>query len=316
MNGFKKLSLGMSLLIFLAAFGLHAEENQSSTSSSKVKASDLGVKQQEQKDIDEEITNARLRASTGSKSKISLQTDFAYSGGTFSEPFGKTRPKLSAGPIVPNYTALSGNIAAKYRATDRGSINVGSGIGLTTPGYEEQRWEIQDPYLTYTYVFKVGNVQNVLSSSLTVHSAKNNLDAKNTYSVDFTHTALMSFDGSGWQVGLATTTGQEIYSSYLAYNSDEDQGNARAALSYFAFYPFTEYAFNDTYSFRTVYRGFEYFSNRESFNVYKWKEATQSMGLGVAITRDIYLYPNIQWVWRDIRADKTNVALSANINFF
>lgn len=309
MNGFKKLNLGMSILIFLAAFGLHAEENQSSTSSNKVKASDLGVKQQEQKDIDEEITNARLRASTGSKSKISLQTDFAYSGGTFSEPFGKTRPKLSAGPILPAYTALSGNIAAKYRATDRGSINIGSGIGLTTPGYEGQRSELQDPYLTHTYVFKVGNVQNVLSSSLTVHSAKDNLDAKNTYSVDFTHTALWSFDGSGWQVGLATSIGQEGYSEF-------SEDNAQAGLNSIAFYPFTEYAFNDMYSFRTVYRGMTFYSNRDAANTYKWIESTQSMGLGVALTRDLYLYPNIQWVWRDIRADKTNVALSANINFF
>lgn len=307
----------MSLLIFLAAFGLHAEENQSSTSSSKVKASDLGVKQQEQKDIDEEITNARLRASTGSKSKISIQTDFGYNGGSFSNPFGKTRPNiLRSGPITPAYTALSGNIAGKYRATDRGSVSIGSGVGLTTPGHDGQRSELQDPYLTHTYVFKVGNVQNVLSSSLTAHSAKDNLDAKNTFSIDFTHTALWSFDGSGWQVGLASSVGQEGYSSYLSYNSDEDQGNARASLNSIAFYPFTEYAFNDMYSFRSVYRGMTFYSNRSAFNTYKWIEATQSMGLGIALTRDLYLYPNIQWVWRDIRADKTNVALSANINFF
>lgn len=298
----------MSLLIFLAALGLRAEENQSA-SSSKVKASDLGVKSEEQKDIDEELTNARLRASTGSKSKISLQTDFAYNGGTFSEPFGKTRPKLSAGPIVPDYTALSGNIAAKYRATDRGSVNLGSGVGLTTPGYEGQRWELQDPYVAHTYVFKVGKVQNVLTSMLTVHSAQGNLDAKNNYSIDFTHTALWSFDGSGWQVGIATSIGQEGYSGYTDKNAD-------AGLNSIAFFPFTEYAFNDKYSFRSVYRGMTFYSNRDAFNTYKWIESTQSMGLGVALTRDLYLYPNIQWVWRDIRADKTNVALSANLNFF
>ena len=42
----------------------------------------------------------------------------------------------------------------------------------------------------------------------------------------------------------------------------------------------------------------------------------QSMGIGMAVTRDIYLYPNVQFLPLDMRSDLTNVGMSANISFF
>jgi hypothetical protein len=40
----------------------------------------------------------------------------------------------------------------------------------------------------------------------------------------------------------------------------------------------------------------------------------QSAGLGISVTRDIYLYPNVQFIPEDVRSDRTNVGVSANIN--
>lgn len=309
MNGFKKLNLGMSILIFLAAFGLHAEENQSSTSSNKVKASDLGVKQQEQKDIDEEITNARLRASTGSKSKISIQTDMSYIGASIYSPFAKQRPDLSPGSDTED-VKLSGNISGKYRIGDSDAINVGSGMALLTPGYDGQRGQIENPYISYGRVFKSGNLQNVLSVSATNFTAERVKKQKRTFDVSLSHTVLGNLSqASKWQVGISSVIGTYVYSEFNAENAGK-------LNSYLGLYPFAEYEFSDSYSFRTVYRGVTFYTTRDNTANYLWDEATQSMGLGITITRDIYLYPNVQWVWRDIRADKTNVALSANINFF
>ena len=37
---------------------------------------------------------------------------------------------------------------------------------------------------------------------------------------------------------------------------------------------------------------------------------------GVKVTRDIFLYPNVQFVPDQLRSKQTNVALSTNINMF
>jgi hypothetical protein len=301
----KKLNLGMNLIVILAAFGLQAEEQ----STSKVKASDLGVKTEAQKDIDDEITNARLRATTGSKSKISIQTDMAYTGGSINKPIDKMRPELSPGSISEDYTKLSGSISGKYRINDNDSVNIGSGVGLLTPGFEGQRGQIENPYISYGKVFKSSGLQNVFSFSVTNYTSEASIKKNRTFELSVAHTILANLSDSKWQAGIVGAMDYEMYSSY-------DESNQGALHTDIALFPFAEYAFTDKYSFRTVYRGMTFYTVRDASDTYKWDEATQSMGFGMALTRDIYLYPNVQWVWRDIKADKTNVALSANINFF
>lgn len=261
-------------------------------------------------DIDDEITNSRLRASTGSKSAYSVQTDFSFSGGSVFKPFGPTRPKLSPGPIFERNTKLTGNISGKYRFNQNNHINVGTGIGVVTPGFSTQEFQIENPYLSFSNVFGTGETQHVLSASVLKYSAKELVEsAALNYELGFFYTYLINSTSSGWQGGLVFLFNHEIYSQYLQANSEE-------TLNTVGVYPFAEYEFNDVYSFRTVYRGASFFSSRNDFNKYVWDEATQSLGLGITITRDIYLYPNVQWVWRDINLDKTNLSLVANINFF
>jgi hypothetical protein len=38
------------------------------------------------------------------------------------------------------------------------------------------------------------------------------------------------------------------------------------------------------------------------------------MGIGYSVTRDIYLYPNLQFAPEQISAQHTNVAINATIN--
>lgn len=263
-----------------------------------------------EKDIDTEITNSRLRASTGSKSPFSIQTDFSYSGGSVFKPLGPTRPKLSPGPIFERNTKITGNISGKYRFNENNHINVGTGVGIVTPGFSGQEFQIENPYFSYSNLFGRRSSQHVFSFSLVKYSAKELVsESALAYELGFFYTYLLNISASGWQLGLVGLFMNEIYSQYKESNDEE-------TLNTVGIYPFVEFEFNPRYSFRTVYRGGSFYSNRRDFNKYSWDEATQSLGVSITITRDIYLYPNLQWVWRDIRLDKTNVALLANINFF
>jgi hypothetical protein len=264
----------------------------------------------EEKDIDSEITNSRLRASTGSKSRLSVQTDFSYSGGSVFKPLGPTRPKLSPGPISERNTKVTGNISAKYRLNENNHLNLGTGVGVIRPGFSGQEMQVENPYLSYSNLFGREETQHVLSASLLKYTSKELVDSSAlAYEASFYYTYLLNLSKSGWQTGVVFVYSHEIYSKYTEVNSED-------TLNTLGLYPFVEYEFNPTYSFRTVYRGMGFYSNRKNYNDYVWDEATQSLGIGVTLTRDIYLYPNLQWVWRDIRLDKTNVSLVANINFF
>lgn len=264
----------------------------------------------ESSDIDDEIKNSRLRASTGSKSRLSIQTDFSYSGGSVYKPFGPTRPKLSPGPIFERNTKLTGNISAKYRFNENNHVNMGTGIGVTTPGFSSSEWQIENPYFSFSNLFGLSSSQHVLSVSALKYTPKELVEDLNIdYELSFYYTYLHNFGDSGWQGGLVFLFSHQIYREFSELNSEETLNTA-------GLYPFTEYEFNSVYSFRTVYRGVSFFSNRKDFNNYIWDEATQSLGVGITINRDMYLYPNLQWVWRDIRLDKTNLSLVANINFF
>lgn len=261
-------------------------------------------------DIDNEIKNARLRAATGSKSEISIQTEFNYNGGSLEKPFYKYRPRLAPGTVTELSTKISGNISAKYRFNKNNHLNFGTGLGVVNPGYPEQTTQIENPFLGYTYLANLFGLENIFSTSFTKYTAKQFVDEdKLNYSFYLYHVLLLPLQSSQWQLGGVLTFSTDVY--FQATDDNQYSSHNSIGVS-----PFAEYAYSEKYSFRTVYRGIIFNSYRENFNKYYWQEATQSFGLGCSITRDVYLYPNVQWVWRDVNLQKTNIALSANINFF
>jgi hypothetical protein len=267
------------------------------------KTSRLPTTPADREDIDKEITNAHLRASTGAKSLYSVQSAFTYNGSSINEPFAASRPQLSPGTVENDPAKLTGAISVKYRATDHDNLNLGVGVGWLTPTYPGQRGQIEDPYVAYGRVFKSGNVQNVFNLGLTKYTADSSVNRGLNWESDIDHTFLIGIGKTKLQLGVDIAWTREFYTS--GNNGQQDT---------LAAYPFLEYEFTDRLSFRTVYRGITYFNTTDAQGTFTRDDATQSMGVGISVARDIYLYPNVQWVWSDIRSDKTNVALSANIN--
>lgn len=310
----KLLILTMAMAASTAAFGQDSSSSASlgaSANASEMKASDVVPSQTQRKDIDDEITNAKLRAETGSKSVWSIQSTFIYQGGSMQEPFASERPTLSPGTARENDVSLSGQISAKYRLTDHDSLNLGLGVGWLKPGNTGQEGQSQDPYLTYTRAFKAGSVQNVLSASATKYTQVSAVDAKDNFNLDVNYTLLTSVGTSKWEVGVNADASRDFFSQNIFKGAAINEQPTETQLS---LYPFAEYAFTDKYSFRTVYRGMTFQDTQNSQGTFKQDSPTQSAGIGISVTRDIYLYPNLQWVWGDLRADKTNVALQADIN--
>ena len=286
-----------ALLVLLSVGHVYAadtKDDSSDVNSSKAKIPNAATRE----DIDEEITNAKLRAETGAKSLFSLQTAFNYNGGSLTKPLAAERPQLSPGVVENDPTKLTGSISGKYRLTDHDNLNLGVGIGWLTPGNPGQHGQVEDPYLSYGRTFKAAGLQNVLSVNGTKYTAKSSVNRKLNYEGAASWTLLGNIGDTKLQLGN---------SERLPVN---DGGQRDIAASYL----FSEYEFNNTFSFRTVYRGLTFYNSNARPDLFLRDDPTQSLGLGISVTRDIYLYPNVQWVWADIRNDKTNWALTAYIN--
>lgn len=314
-----------------------AQEESSNTST--LKASDVQNKDEQKKDIDEEITNARMRATLGSKSMWSFKSALGYSGGSVSDPLSAVRPNYRAGANRETVPALSGTVGVNYRMTDRDNLSLTTGITVVDPLHGDitksavdkrkgrndaalPRYEVSTPSVSWSRGYRAMGAQMITDASLSYYTDVDSNDINALGDVSISQTVLADFGTSKWQGGLSFAASKTVYGGDIREKSllpDYESGVYKRSDMLLAVYPFAEYAFNDKYSFRTVFGYFEFLNYKDEYvsnTNFIQREPYQSVGVGISITRDIYLYPNVQFAPKDIRSDRTNVALSTNINLF
>lgn len=322
----KQVLLSLILAGTMVAASAQAEEqaqNQNANTST-VKASEVQNAEEKKEDIDQEITNARMRSELGSKSQWSFKSSLGYSGGSLQKPFESIRPNYRASASIESLTSLSGNIGVNYRVSKGGNLSAGTGVVIMDPlhgdvtkdfedprksGKTVKRAQVSTPYMEYSHGYRAMNMQMISSASYSHYTEEDQTDYYNLLgSASLSQTALADFGASKWQGGLSLSLDKDI-----AKGSFEGEG-VRYDMGV-GLFPFAEYAFNDNYSFRTVF-GYFQFAKYEGSSELIQLEPYQSVGIGISVTRDIYVYPNIQFTPKDVRDDRTNVAVSANLNLF
>lgn len=299
------------LILALASFGAHAEYQATSTSEAELDAMKLGTPDLD--DIDQEITNARMRADAGSRSRVSMSTGLGYSGGSVKKPFGSERPNLSGDPSTETSTDLSGSISARYRFNPRTSMTFGAGFGVLQPFHGAEDFNIDNPGIGLNRAYRIGNFQTITSAGATWGTSESWKAANQKASVSISHNMMTQIGNSGWTAGASVQVVNNFHSALNLPAGEEDtRTDWRIGL-----YPQLEYQFNDRYSARTVFGYFNYYSfkNTDTFD-FKNVFVYQSVGVGISVTRDIYLYPNVQFIPDNLSVDNTNVAISATINLF
>lgn len=283
------------ICLVLSANQTHAQEESSTTSKSS--------------DIDSEITNARLRAESGSKSPFSFSLSLGYSGGAINDPFDKDRPNIYGNAEEQTDTSIDGDISARYRFTKNDSISVGAGFSLLDP-WGHSVADISNPYIAYSRVYKIGQFQTITGLDYTRGTDDYWEANKLSEVVGISHNMMARIKDTGFTLGVSFGFNQYFYEGRSSQFSKDKQTNFSLGI-----YPQLEYVFNQTYSFRTVfgYFNFKNYRNDDSTELTRAYEY-QSVGVGISVTRDIYIYPNIQFLMDDVDEDKTNVAISATIN--
>ncbi len=311
----------LALLATSVGFSVYAADSTSGETSTKIESQN-----KVEGDLDNEITNNRMRAESGSKSKYSMSVSSRYSGGTIKEPFDSNRANLLGGNARPA-VRWANDISARYRLNKHTSINAGAGLTLVQPFHSvdkspinaegrktytsyEQKFEPTSPFVSISSFRKMGKWMVSGRVTSTFYTESRFTDGGYLADVYASATGLYSFS-NGLQVGLNGGVGSSIMES--GENGEE---------AYIALNPFAEYVLNDTFNLRTVmnFALFRYKTDLPNGDRYDNGLVRQSFGLGIAATRDIFLYPNIQITandfYRDVEADKTTVGFSATINVF
>jgi hypothetical protein len=122
---------------------------------------------------------------------------------------------------------------------------------------------------------------------------------------------------SGVTIGLQSYAAVAFFKPAVVEGmTDEEIKNDQADYSFF-FYPYVEYQLSEKINLRAVSFLLSYEHTRaNTVDTWRQSKVIQSVGVGISVSRDLFLYPNVQFVPDQFRAADTNLGLAANINIF
>ena len=305
-----------------------ADEKKKSEGQSDLKIEDVNSqKNKVAGDIDEEITNAKMRAESGSKSKWSLSTTETYTGGAISSPFAADRPNIKGTPEAQRLTSIGGGLNGRYRMTKNDSFTAGTTFAIMTPFEGQpsdgtQQFNVFDPNVGYNHSAKVGAFQTAAILGYSYGTSNESRAVDMTHQFGGAYNAMHDFH-NGLTAGAQVAVDYNLFTTAAGTSSNPDThrrgygGDTRVDWD-FAIYPQAEYKINDTFSARTVFGYFNWKHLYGDVNTARLLHTFtyQSLGIGISVTRDIFLYPNVQFIPDNMRSNFTNVAMSATINIF
>jgi hypothetical protein len=278
-------------------------------------------------EADQVITNRMMRASTGSLSNWSITSSWGYSAGSIEKPLEAERPNLTEGGDIVAIQSLNADVGVSYRLNPLNRLTFGVGlnsiapfnnsINTNNPNAQKEfddnqgRVDINNPNVAYTHLFKVMGLQGWVSFSGLKYTTGAMVDRGYDYYAQGAMSTMYEFGKSGFSAGVYAQARRNFF------NKSDDILLGRQAESIIALLPQAEYVINDTFNLRTIIRPWWYQNTRaQTADDYTRYNFTQSAGLGISVTRDVFLYPNIQWEPENMTAERTNIGLSANINLF
>lgn len=277
------------------------------------------------KDIDLEITNAKLRAESGAKKKYSFRSSLTYNGGPVSNPLSDSSPDLNTfDQNLKISTLLFGSLGLNYRWNERDNLSFSGSVGIRKP-FQLNRQEVQNrelnilnPTVTWSRAY-LANYQMFTSASITRLTSENSKMTGSVGSMDIAHTLLNSMMILPIDFGATISSGLSLFKDNFSqfclsgYTGSEYCYDRRDI--YLSFIPFVEYRINDRFSINTSLNAFYFYHlKNDQLQFYHEGVAVQTIGIGYALTRDIYISPYVQFVPQDIQSNRTMTTVSATVN--
>lgn len=288
--------LGLSVSVAAETTTTVAPEAKSSTGISEV----LRDKKYEE---DKRITDLELRAYQGSMSRYSLQFRLGYSGPPVNNLSDPKKPNPDNRP-GDTRTVLSGNASLRYRINSNTGINFGTGVAFYEPyqavtGKEQDRpqnknnYGVNDPRISLDRTYKAFDTQ--MRTSLSASATTNEDYLKRGQAAAFGLTQYFKFVPGSSRMILGMQVGLDYFAFSREYREGKG-GDGSVSKYYVMFIPSFEYKITDTLNFNTSL-GHPYSNLRADNSWWRWNHPMSNwrVGMGWAITRDIYVNPYVNF---------------------
>ncbi|MBE8222131.1 MAG: hypothetical protein HAW60_05320 [Bdellovibrionales bacterium] len=254
---------------------------------------------------------------------------------------GSTALSVSVGVryrINPNLSLSSGTNISYYRPLRF----LHESIDRSFSSYKLDEFNFNfNPNATLSYYGKVLNKQQSFSLSSDLATSTSNKANGYRGSINFNHSVIFNpFKKAS--LGFYTGIEKNFYKdckkdndcqNYLGADIDSVTALSQQSFLAVSIIPFFEYAITPKYSFRTVFNWFA--ASLRKKRIYegckqgdegclptlseknKWQASitkSQSVGLGIAYSRDIYIYPNFQFNIKEIKPKLTVAAVSVSFS--
>lgn len=245
------------------------------------------------------ITDAKLKAEEGSLSRYSLKFNLSYYGPVLSDLSAADQPNPD-GSVGVYATSLGGSVSARYRVSPTRTISMGTGIKAIHPFHGVERFDMNNPYLSYDMSSRIGNLQMRNSPGVSLITVPNYTKIGEYAGLNFDNSLVYNIGSSGFAVGNETSFG------YYLYNRPYERRDGKAARSNLTLAPFLKYNFSDRFSMNTSV-GISVWNPRQSPDQWAlWnRSVTQRLGVGYGISRDIYFAPYLSFYPQRLATDTT-----------
>ncbi len=291
-----------------------SSEAASADSSSTVEQRNiLGAKKFQE---DRRITDIELKAQAGSLSRYSLKFDLSYAGPPIDNLSDPEMPNPDNRPRA-NRTSLAGYMGARYRVNSNEAWNLSTGLKWFTPyqtmagehvdkGRGEKDYEFANPQLAYDLTYPMGPTQGRSTFKGSYTTADYYTDRGQRANVGFTQATKYTILQSRWILGGAIDL--DYYYFEREYNPRTDGRVSNYGVN---FIPSLEYKLRDSLNLRTSI-AYTFTNFRQTGSWFKWDQfmVNQRLGVGWALSRDIYFNPYITFFPGDPAIRTTSLSFS------
>ncbi|OFZ16925.1 MAG: hypothetical protein A2Z20_09460 [Bdellovibrionales bacterium RBG_16_40_8] len=262
-------------------------------------------------DLDEEVSDIKLRVSSGARSKYSTTLFFHYQGASLASPMSDKRPNVIGGRNAePVYT--SGDVYLRYRQNKNESYYFATGYYRERPFHSreaDERIRIDNPSLGYNHTFAANDLQISSGFRLYISTADYLRAIGQVGTLGYSLSTINQLGASRFNAGVS------LLLTASAYDSNDEKMKQRQSDYGVSLTPTLQYnktgrvnAFTSLYLFN-----YSHYRSDNTFN-FDRRKITQSIGVGVAVIRDFYLAPNISFNPQHISTNMTAVNLNAYVN--
>jgi hypothetical protein len=262
-----------------------------------------------------EITDAKLKAEGGSLSKYSLKFNLGYSGPPTTDLDSSYQPSPDTNK-KPSKVNLSGSISGKYRIDSEKSFAAGTGLRANDPMHGVPTYDTIDPFFALSVLSRTDGMQ--MSHYFKVSSVTNPLytSVGEDGSVSYDNWLVYDLGTSKFALEFDTNFGYYFYnrgpnltpSKYLKYEKTANRYSVSVI-------PILKYRLSGKLNLETSV-SFTYTNYRTTDDLTLWNQSmsTQRVGIGYAITRDIYINPYISFYPSQFSPEYTSMNFSTTFS--